>query len=213
MYDAVQGVISFVHVCRKEKCGGALFFGNSKKSIGARGFEHPTSWSQTRRSTKLSYAPYLEGKITRLRRLSRGIPGVELFHLRGRDDRGCRAVPEDVHRGPHHVEDAVGGHDNGNGLERQAEGLQDDDDGHQAGRGDTGHADRGEQGEHHDKELLGPIEADAVKLRDEEDDRALVERGAVHIHGRTQRQGETGHPGRNAGIFLHALHCHRQRGG
>ena len=31
MYDAVQGLISFVHVCRKEKCGGALFFGNSKK--------------------------------------------------------------------------------------------------------------------------------------------------------------------------------------
>jgi hypothetical protein len=26
--------------------------------VGARGFEPPTSWSQTTRSTKLSYAPY-----------------------------------------------------------------------------------------------------------------------------------------------------------
>jgi hypothetical protein len=29
----------------------------STKLIGARGFEPPTSWSQTTRSTKLSYAP------------------------------------------------------------------------------------------------------------------------------------------------------------
>lgn len=29
--------------------------------VGARGFEPPTSWSQTTRSTKLSYAPKCSG--------------------------------------------------------------------------------------------------------------------------------------------------------
>ena len=34
MYDAVQGLISFVHVCRKEKCGGALFSETPKNASG-----------------------------------------------------------------------------------------------------------------------------------------------------------------------------------
>ena len=35
----------------------ALFFGPNGPKIGATGFEPAASWSQTRRSTKLSYAP------------------------------------------------------------------------------------------------------------------------------------------------------------
>jgi hypothetical protein len=31
--------------------------------IGARGFEPPTSWSQTTRSTKLSYAPIYDKSL------------------------------------------------------------------------------------------------------------------------------------------------------
>ena len=34
-------------------------FGSFSKMVGAIGFEPTTSWSQTRRSTRLSYTPYL----------------------------------------------------------------------------------------------------------------------------------------------------------
>ena len=58
--------------------------------VGARGFEPPTSWSQTRRSTKLSYAPkvrdvYHEAfflaseNLIRLKRMKTTLPIIAIF--------------------------------------------------------------------------------------------------------------------------------------
>lgn len=63
----------------KENCQGQKLAGNNcrvkkalaggLKKIGATGFEPATSWSQTKRSTKLSYAP---GRRTLVRRFLLG---------------------------------------------------------------------------------------------------------------------------------------------
>jgi hypothetical protein len=45
-------------------------FSDAGSYVGARGFEPPTSWSQTTRSTKLSYAPESSGIITTIRSIA-----------------------------------------------------------------------------------------------------------------------------------------------
>ena len=49
-YVASSGLSASQHVAIKHSSTIEIY-------IGARGFEPPTSWSQTTRSTKLSYAP------------------------------------------------------------------------------------------------------------------------------------------------------------
>ena len=110
------------------------------------------------------------------------------------DDYGGAAVAEDVDGGAEHVEDAVDDQDDadadGDLFSLESRGTEDDDDGDEAGGGDTGDADGGQEGHEYDLELGGKGHLNAKELGQEDDDDAFVEGGAVHVDGGSEGQGE-----------------------
>ena len=60
--------LAYQNINTEHSLGGSPIGG----MVGVTGFEPATSWSQTRRSTKLSYTPYCGRHYARLRREGKG---------------------------------------------------------------------------------------------------------------------------------------------
>ena len=130
--------------------------------------------------------------------------------LHGIDAGSHGGIAGDVHRGAHHVQDAVDAGYESHALYRQAHRLQHHGQHDHAGPGHAGGADGGEHGGHHDGQLLADRKVDAEHLGDEDGADALVDGGAVHVDGGAERQHERGDLLRYA-HFLGAFHVDGQR--
>ena len=84
---------------------------------------------------------------------------------------------------------------------------------HQARPRNARRANRSEQRGQDDGGILFDVQFDAIDLRDKQGADAMVERRAVKIDIRAERQHETRNIARHAEMFFRAVHRNRQRGG
>ena len=123
------------------------------------------------------------------------------------------AVARDIQAGAEHIEHAVDAGYQGKSLDRQSDGLEHHRQHDEAGTGDARRADGGQRAGEDDHHHLSRRQVDAEDVGDEQRADAHVERGAVHVDGRAQRQHEAGDFAGRAEFLLQVLHVDRQRRG
>ena len=125
------------------------------------------------------------------------------------DDGGDHGIAGDVDGGPHHVEDPVDAHDEGDGFDGDADGREDHGQGDETDGRDAGGTDGRQRCGGDDGQVSGDAEVDAVGLGREDDRDTLHDGGTIHVDGGTERDGERGNSPVDTDLLFEGLDVER----